>query len=489
MPSQEQNAPSLAEIADRVMVERGLLPTFPEEVQAEIKTIEQPAKPSPAKAFRDLRSKPWLSIDNDDSKDLDQLTFAERTSEGKDHVFVAVADVTSLVKRGSATDNYAAHNTTSVYTPTKIYPMLPPKLSTNLTSLNEDVDRCAIVSQIEITVEGEYRPIDIFAAQVRNHAKLAYHNVTDHLQQEAALQTQKASLPWLSDQLRLQDEIAQRIKGYRDRQGALVFGTFQVESVVVRGVAVGLEEKVDNRAHQLIENFMISANVAVTRFLAAQRLPTLRRVVRTPENWDRIVLLAKKKGGRLPSQPDGRALQKFLEDQHRLSPETFPDLSLAIIKLIGRGEYIAAFPGEQAPGHFDLAILDYAHTTAPNRRYPDVVMQRLVTSHLFGTPIPYNEQELADIARNCTQKETAASKVERRMQKSASALVMSQYIGETYQALVTGASSKGTWVRVTNPPVEGKLVSGAVGIDVGDIVTVALLSVDVVQGFIDFARV
>lgn len=487
--SYEKDTVTLAEVATQAMIERDFIIDFPPAVEKEIATIITPANIKTSSSFRDLRDRLWISIDNDDSKDLDQLTFAERLPSGTNKIFVAIADVDALVKKGSAIDLAAFHNTTSVYTPEKVFPMLPLKLSTNLTSLNENEDRCAVVVEMEIFGDGEYKLIDIYPSLVRNHAKLAYNNIADWLTGKASLPESVSQIKELPAQIKLQDQIAQKIKEFRFREGALNFSTIELQLYFVNGVPTGLEQIIHNRANSLIENYMIAANVCVTRYMIEHKIPTLRRVVRVPTRWERIVALASDLKEILPPEPDSKALRDFLQKQRQINPLNFPDLSLAIIKLIGRGEYVAGFPGEPAPGHFDLALNEYAHTTAPNRRYPDLIMQRLLKSYFYHEAIPYTNDELVSIAEQCTQKEDDATKVERRVMKSAAALILADLIGHQFPAIVTGANEKGTWVRLLDPPVEGKLVQGFENVDVGDHISVKLIHVDIRKGFIDFARI
>ena len=467
------------------MVERGLLADFPSEVSQQLDTIAAAAEPRPSKSFRDMRHLLWVSIDNDDSRDLDQVTFAENIHPGKDRIYVAVADVDAIVKRGSPIDRYALHNTTSVYTPTKVFPMLPPKLCYDLTSLNEQCDRCAIVVEMTVNEEGKYELCAVYPALVRNRAKLAYNKVADWIERDIPLPISKDLL----EQLKLQDACAVRIQQYRTEQGALGFETLEVQPIVVNEQVVRLEEKAVNRAHKLIENFMIAANVCMSRYFTDWNLPVMRRIVKTPKRWSRIVQLANQLGERLPPRPNVKALRDFLYKQRRFNPAQFPDLSLSIIKLLGRGEYVLGIPGGPAPGHFDLALRDYAHTTAPNRRFPDLVMQRLLKSQLYGEAIPYRRSELIHIAKECTKKEDDAVKVERRLIKCAAAMMLVHLVGHQYKAMVTGASRKGTWVRITNPPIEGRLTHGFEEVDVGDWIAVQLIRVDIRNGHIDFSRV
>lgn len=477
----------LTQIARQAMLDRGMQVDFPEAVNKEVALLKEPEKPRPAPTLRDMRDRLWISIDNDDSLDLDQVTYAE-TSDGKDILYVAVADVDDLVVHGSAIDQFAAGNTTSVYTPTAVFPMLPTKLSTNLTSLNEKQDRGAIVVEIEVGKEGQFDTRAIYPAWVRNQAKLTYNKIGAYIDSKGAKKELLPNLEGLSEQILLQDRLAQLMKEYRYRLGALSFGTIELQPSVVNGQVVELKESVHNRANALIENAMIAANVGVTLFLKEKNLPTLRRIVREPERWDRIVELAAEYGTTLPLKPDVKSLRDFLLSQRRTDQLHFPDISMAIIKLIGRGEYVVGFPGKTAIGHFDLALHDYSHTTAPNRRYPDLVMQRLLKNYFYGGANPYTDDELIALAKHCTEKEDDATKVERRVKKSAAAMVLAPQIGHEFEALVTGAGEKGTWVRLISPPIEGRLVKGFENLDVGHRVTVKLIHVDIPRGYIDFAR-
>jgi VacB/RNase II family 3'-5' exoribonuclease len=465
------------------MIERGFIPEFSKDVLIELASITAPAKAKIIPAFRDMRELLWVSIDNDDSRDLDQLTYAE-----DNRIYVAIADVDAIVKKGLPIDIQAAHNTTSIYTPTVVFPMLPLKLSNDLTSLNENTDRCANVVEMELEGDGRFHLISIYPALVRNRAKLTYHNVAGCVEKGICLGHLIPSIPGLVKQLALQDRIAQRIQAFRNAQGALEFGIAELQAVVVDGIPVGLQERTQNRAHKLIENYMIAANVCVTEFLHKNHLPTLRRVVKIPKRWNRIVSIAKILGEDLPAKPDPKALRAFLLRQKEKNPASFPELSLAVIKLIGRGEYILSSIHGKDLGHFNLAELEYAHTTAPNRRYPDVIMQRLLKSHLYGEPSPYTKSELAAIAAHCTVKESDAEKVERRLVKCAAAMVLAKEIGRQYKAMVTGKTERGTWVRLMEFPVEGKLVQGDRDLDVGDYLLVKLDHVDILKGFIDFRQ-
>jgi len=468
------------------MLERGLLPDFSPAEVAELAEIRLPATDG---GVRDLRGLLWASIDNDDSRDLDQLTVAEASPGGVVRALVAVADVDALVAKGSAIDAHARANTTSVYTAAEIFPMLPERLSTDLTSLADGQDRLAVVVELSLAGDGSLASSDVFRAVVHNRAKLAYDAVAAWLEGKGAMPEPVAATPGLEANLRLQDEMAQKLRALRHEHGALDLQTIETRPVFevdqLRDLAV--EEK--NRAKELIEDFMIAANGVTARFLEERRIPSIRRIVRTPKRWDRIVEVAAQLGERLPASPDPRALSGFLARRRAADPLRFPDLSLTIVKLLGSGEYVVEVPGAQAPGHFGLAVKDYTHATAPNRRFPDLITQRLLKAALAGIPSPYDEEELAELATHCTRQEDAANKVERQVEKSAAALLLVSRIGERFDAIVTGASSKGTWVRVFRPPVEGKLVAGFEGIDVAHRVRVELVSADVERGFIDFRRV
>jgi VacB/RNase II family 3'-5' exoribonuclease len=437
---------------------------------------------------RDLRGLLWVSIDNDDSRDLDQISVAESLPDGVVKILVAVADVDAAVKKGSAIDNHSQHNTTSVYTAAEIFPMLPEKLSTDLTSLNEGEDRLAIVIEMVIDQEGMLLRSDLYRAVVRNHAKLAYNSVAAWLEKEGPIPGRIAAVAGLDDQIRIQDRAAQGLRKVRHHHGALSLETIEAIPVFDGDQLRDLEIERSNRAKELIEDLMVAANGVTANYLSARGLPSLRRVLREPERWQRICELASGLGERLPLEPDAVALEKFLANQKKADPLRFPDLSLSVIKLMGKGEYVADLPGETPPGHFGLAVRDYTHSTAPNRRFPDLVTQRLLKAAMAGKPVPYSDDELKDVANHCTIMENEANKVERRVRKSAAALLLESRIGEKFDAIVTGASEKGTWVRIFHPPVEGKLVHGFDGLDVGDRVRVELIRTDVEQGFIDFAR-
>jgi VacB/RNase II family 3'-5' exoribonuclease len=503
-----QQRAHLEAIARRVMVERGLLPDFAPAALAELARLDQPARPMTAgaagaataaavageggapegDAARDLRSLLWCSIDNDDSRDLDQLSVAEALPEGAVKVLVAIADVDTLVHKGSAIDQHAEHNTTSVYTAARIFPMLPEKLSTDLTSLAPDEDRLSLVIELTVGKDGAVPRSDVYRAWVRNHAKLAYDGVGAWLEGKAAAPRRIGEVPGLDSLLRLQDQAAQRLRELRHERGALELETLQARPVFQEDEIVDLQVERGNRAKELIEDFMIAANGATAAFLTAKGFPSLRRVVRNPKRWPRIVEVAAGYGEHLPPEPDAPALAGFLVRRRQADPLRFPDLSLSVVKLLGAGEYVLERPGESAPGHFGLAVRDYTHSTAPNRRYPDLITQRLLKAALAARNQPYTAEELEGLAAHCTEQEDAAQKVERQVEKSAAAMLLESRIGQSFDGVVTGASEKGTWARIFHPPVEGRIVHGWQGLDVGDKVRVRLVATDADRGYIDFAR-
>jgi len=478
----------LRRIARRVMLERGLQPDFGAGALRQLETISAPpAEQGPA--IRDLRHLLWASIDNDDSRDLDQLSVAEPLSQDAARIWVAVADVDALVQRGSQLDDHARCNTTSVYTVAEIFPMLPERLSTDLTSLAEGQARLALVIEMTIDAAGAVVESDIYRAMVLNRAKLAYDSVTAWLTGDAAMPARVAAVSGLDRLLRLQDEVAQRLRRRRYDSGALGLQTIQPRALFEGELLLDLRPELGNRAKELIEDFMIAANGVTARFLAHRALPALRRVLRAPERWGRIVALAAAFGASLPATPDAAALNEFLRGRQQSAPDRFPDLSLSVVKLLGRGEYVLALPGKPSAGHFALSVQDYTHSTAPNRRFPDLITQRLVKAALGGRAADYQPAELEELAAHCTMQEDNAVKVERQVQKSAAALLLASRVGESFEGIVTGASQKGAWVRIDSPTVEGKIVQGEQGLDVGDRIRAVLLHTDVERGFIDFRRV
>ena len=483
------NAPSspLFAIAHEAMLERGLLPDFSAEVLAETGRIVR-AAPATGPGIRDLRELPWVSIDNDDSRDLDQLSVALPMAGGAVKVLVAIADVDALVRKDSAVDDHAWTNTTSVYTPAGMFPMLPEKFSTDLTSLGEGQDRRAVVMEMAIAADGSQSASNIYRAAVRNQAKLAYIGVAAWLDGLAPAPARLEAAPDLQEQLRIQDRVAKALRRVRQAEGALQLEASEARAVFDdEGALSDLLPETRNRAMDLIEDFMIAANGVNAHFFASRDQPSLRRVLPIPKRWDRIVALAAESGCRLPAKPDAVALDAFLGKARHADPERFPDVSLSVIKLLGRGEYALEVPGRISEGHFALAVKEYTHSTAPNRRFPDLVAQRLMKAALDRQPAPYSVDELATLARHCTEQEDNAAKVERRVRKSAAAMLLSSRIGARFDAIVTGAADKGTWVRISRPTTEGRVVRRFEGLDVGDRVRVELIHTDVARGFIDFA--
>ena len=475
----------LERIAHAAMLEAGLEPDFSAAAVAQADAIRGPAPMAPD--VRDLRALPWCSIDNDDSRDLDQLSVAQVSPDGSVKILVAIADVDALVAKGTPIDSHAQANTTSVYTAARIFPMLPEKLSTDLTSLADGQERLSIVIEMAITAEGAISSSQVYRAAVVNRAKLAYNSTAAWLEGTAPAPAAVTALRGLDEQLRIQDRAAQSLRRVRQARGALRLETTEVHAVFDGDALADLLPDEKNRAKELIEDFMIAANGVIARFLDSRGFASLRRVLRTPKHWDRIVTLARELGEKLPSQPDVAALDAFLAKRRAADPLRFPDLSLSVIKLLGSGEYMLDTPGQAAEGHFGLAVRDYTHSTAPNRRFPDLITQRLVKAALAGKPSPYSNQELGALAAHCTLEEDNAQKVERKVGKSAAALLLASRIGQQFDGIVTGASDKGTWVRITGPAAEGRVVRGFEGLEVGQRVRVQLLHTDAARGFIDFA--
>jgi len=477
----------LQDIAHRAMERYGLLPEFSPAA------IEQAREASPGTsrdpAVRDQRGLLWASIDNDESRDLDQLSVGESLGGGRMKVLVAIADVDVLVPAGSASDEHAMANTTSVYTPAEVFPMLPERFSTDLTSLGENDERLAMVVEMTVDAEGEVVDSEIYRALVLNKAKLTYNAVGAWLQHEGPLPAHAAAVSGLGDVLRVQDLAAQAMRQRRHSKGALTLDTLQANAVFAGDAITGLQADSKNRAKEMIEDLMIGANAATAAMLEAKGFAWIRRVLGVPRRWDRIVALAATFGDRLPDTPDAAALDAFLRKRQQADPLRFPDVSLSVVKMLGSGEYAVEPPGTVPAGHFGLAVTGYTHSTAPNRRFPDLLTQRLVKAAIAGAPAPYGRDQLIALAAHCTTQEDQAAKVERQVRKSAAALFLQSRIGERFHAIVTGASDKGTWVRTIGTPVEGRVVKGATGLDVGDTVDVRLVAADVDRGFIDFARV
>jgi len=487
MPNAATRPPDLQAIAKEVMLAHGFEPDFPPQVQDQLADLKRkPPLVVAAPGVRDLRDLLWSSIDNDTSRDLDQIEVAQRLSDGQVKILVGIADVVAFLRKQSPIDEHAARETTTVYAGIRNFPMLPEELSTGQTSLLENQDRLSVIIEFVVDATGVVTSSDVYQAVVRNKAQLQYNSVGKWLEGSAAAPAKVAASGDLQEQLKLQDEIAQKLKNQRYRNGALNIQTDEVRPLVLNEQVVDVIKQQKNRATELIEDFMVAANGVVARFL--QNVSSLRRIVRTPERWDRIVQLAAAKGFKLPSEPDSKALNDFLLHRKAADPDHFAELSLAVIKLIGPGEYVVERVGEVAPGHFGLAVQDYTHSTAPNRRFPDVVTQRLIKAMLSGQRNPYSDDELMAIAANCTQKENAARKVEREMAKRLAAVALQHRIGEVFDAIVTGVTPHGTFVRVLQQHVEGLLAQGQRGLDVGDKLRAKLIRTDLEKGYIDFAR-
>jgi VacB/RNase II family 3'-5' exoribonuclease len=478
----------LQAVAKEVVLQHGFNPDFPPAVQQQLADLRaHPPAIAAGGSVRDLRSQLWSSIDNDTSRDLDQIEVAQRLPNGGVKVLVGVADLDAFIPKLSAIDQHAARETTTVYTGIRNFPMLPEELSTGKTSLLENQDRLSVVVEFVVGADGRVTSSDVYRAVVRNQAQLQYNSLGAWLEGTAAAPAKVAASADLQAQLRLQDEVAQKLRNRRYENGALDLDTEETTALLLNAQVVDVVKQQKNHATELIEDFMIAANGVVARML--EKVSSLRRIVKQPERWDRIVQLAADHGIKLPPDPDSKALNDLLVKRKAEDPDHFAELSLTVIKLIGPGEYVLERPGDPAPGHFGLAVQDYTHSTAPNRRFPDIVTQRLVKAMLAGQPNPYSDNELSAIAANCTAKGDAARKVERDMSKRLAASAMQNRIGAIFDAVVTGASPKGTFVGVQQPHVEGLLAQGQQGADVGDRFRVKLIRVDVQRGFIDFARV
>ncbi len=487
MPAANPTHLDLQAIARQIMQQRGFEPDFPPQIAQQLADLKaHPPQIAVANNIRDLRNLLWSSIDNDTSRDLDQIEVAERAANGDVKVMVGIADVDAFVPKQTPIDQHAAKETTTVYAGVRNFPMLPVELSTGKTSLLESQDCLSVIIEFVVDSTGVVKASNVYRALVRNKAQLQYNSVGAWLEGKSPAPPKVAASADLQAQLKLQDEVAQKLKAQRFQHGALNFQTDEIQPLLLNDTVIDVAKQQRNRATDLIEDFMIAANGVVACFL--RNVSSIRRIVRTPERWDRIVQLAATKGEKLPAQPDSKALNDFLIRRQAADPDHFADVSLAVIKLIGPGEYVLERAGEAAPGHFGLAVQDYTHSTAPNRRFADVVTQRLIKAVLAGQKNPYSDDELTAIAANCTQKEDAAKKVEREMSKRLAAVAMQQHIGEVFNAIVTGVTDHGTFIRVQQPPIEGLLAQGQQGLDVGDKLRAKLIRTDPQKGFIDFAR-
>ena len=477
-------------IADQAMIDNGFVPEFAPAVRKEVNTLEAKSSESFSdKSVRDLREFLWSSIDDPKTRDLDQVEYAEPLQNGEVRLRIGIADVDAFVPRGSATDKHAEKNCTSVYAGVKTFPMLPEELSTDLTSLVEGEDRLVVVTEMIVCPDGSVKSAAFYRALIQNKAKLSYEAIAAWLEGETVPPKTLKSIPELEAQVRLQAKTAEHLAEFRRKLGAIDLGTIQAVPVTnEKGRVIELKVIEPNSARELIANFMIAANVEMAEYLESKGGPSLRRIVRKPKYWDRIVEIAEELGEKLPPAPDSRALADFLQRRKKADPVHFPDLSLAVVKSLGPGEYTVQAPGEESEGHFGLAVQDYTHSTAPNRRYADLITQRLVKAALKSGPVPYDLIQLKQIAAACTDRDNAARKVERKMRKVAAALLLDDKIGQVFDAIVTGVSEKGTFARVIKPPVDGRIMRGERGLRVGDKVRVRLLSTDPERGFIDFAK-
>jgi VacB/RNase II family 3'-5' exoribonuclease len=487
MPIPNPSRVDLQATAKEVMRLHGFEPDFSPAIQQQLAELRgHPPQIAAGKDVRDLRSLLWSSIDNDTSRDLDQIEVAERLPNGDVKILIGIADVDAFVPKQTPVDQHAARETTTVYAGVCNFPMLPEELSTGKTSLLENQDCLSVVCEFVVDAGGHVTSGVVYRALVRNHAQLQYNAVGAWLEGTATAPPKVGSSADLQAQLRLQNEAAQKLKNQRFENGALSLQTDELHALILNDQVVDMQKQQKNLATELIEDFMIAGNGVVARML--EKVSSLRRIVKQPERWDRIVQLAATFGEKLPPDPDSKSLNDFLVKRKAADPDHFAELSLGVIKLIGPGEYVLERPGEPSPGHFGLAVQDYTHSTAPNRRFPDVVTQRLIKSMIAGQPNPYSDSELTAIAANCTEREDAARKVEREMSKRLAAVAMQNRIGTAFDAVVTGVTPHGTFVRALQAHVEGLLAQGAQGLDVGDKLRVKLIRTDIQHGYIDFAR-
>ncbi len=486
-PKKQYTRSDLSRIAVIVMKEKGLEPDFSKEIHDQLSEINSPGIDDDPK-IQDLTHLLWCSLDNDDSRDLDQLTTCAEIGNGSYKIFIAIADVDVLIKKNTPIDEHAQFNTASVYTSARIFPMLPEKLSTNFTSLNFDEPRLALVTEIVIGSTGDVQGSTIYRAKVLNKAKLAYDAVSDWIIGNSPVPLAISSVPGMDLQIKNQDQIAQKLRVKRHEAGSLQLEIFQPKAIFEGERIIGIAEQEHNRGRQLIEEFMIATNESTAHFLQKKGIPSLRRIVRSPDRWLRIVELAKQYGEALPNDPDSKALSEFLAKRRLADPLRFPDLSLIVVKLMGPGEYVLERPGADPIGHFGLAVQDYMHSTAPNRRYPDLITLRMLKHAIANQPSPYDNQELYSLAVHCTTQEDAIRKVERRVRKSEAALFLEPYIGKDFDGVITGITPNYGWVRIFNPPAEGMLLKLPRDAAIGNKLRVKLVSTDVELGHINFMK-
>ncbi len=517
----------LAQAALDEMHEAGFKPEFGPGVAEQVNEIREElrkefAKEAPGSGVPDLRELAWSSIDNDTSRDLDQIEVAERVADGI-RIHVAIGDVASAVEKDSPIDQHAKAQTQTIYTAVKNFPMLPLELSAGMTSLNENGDRMAVMMSFTVGANGEMSDEQISRAWVRNRAQLAYSRVGPFIDAHAAASTSAVGVTMqdvealrsdsarasedadgpaftetsesrelagaIADQLLMQATATQRLHRARIQNGALEFHRGETEPVIADGRVVSVHDVIQNQAMYLIEDLMVAANGVMARALRKGKRSGLQRVVKVPQRWERIVALAMEHKWELPANPDSVALNNFLAHMRDTDADHYPDLAVAVIKLMGPGEYMVMTPDDDPTGHFGLAVRDYTHSTAPNRRYPDMVTQRVLHAMMEGAPPPYSDGDLAAIATHCNEADKALRKIDRAMQKRVAAVAMAHRIGEIFRGVVTGASEKGVYVRVIDPPFEGRVIQNFDGLDVGDRVSVKLLHTDPARAFIDFAKV
>jgi exoribonuclease-2 len=481
-----EQAPDLVALAERFMVNAGFDIDLDSRDWAELNAVRQQLQD--VQDRKDMREVMWSSIDNADSQDLDQIEFCEQMDDGNIRLYVGIADVDACVKKGGRIDAYAGTNATSVYTGVKVFGMIPEELSYHRTSLLGNEDREAMVMQIDVHEDGSVSGFDVYFALVRNYAKLAYEKVAAWLKNGGKYLAIDAQ-PGMAAQIKLQEQCALRLRAANERAGALSVQTIEAHPVAVNGVVVDLEITETNRARDIIQQFMVTMNSALAHYMDAKGAAIIQRIVRKPRRWPKLVELAASFDVTLPAEPDAVALAQFVASRRAADRKSFPDLSLKVVKLLGPGEYVVHMPDAPDEGHFGLAVHEYTHATAPNRRYADLVLQRQVKAMLRGESAPYSPEELGTVAQHCMDRENAAHKVERYMRKAAAAVLLSSHIGEEFDAVVTGASPKGVYVRLLKPPAEGRVVKNEKGLDVGDEVRVRLLDTDWAQAFIDFERV
>jgi VacB/RNase II family 3'-5' exoribonuclease len=471
--------------AHRAMHEAGFRPEFGGAVMQEVAELSNRQTENDA---TDLTHLNWSSIDNEESRDLDQLEYAEKKGNDNIRLMVAISSVIDHVRKDGPIYLHAAYNTTSVYTGVETFHMLPEALSTDRTSLLEGQTRLAMVVDLEVTPNGDLINPQVYRARVQNHARLTYEEAGEFMQGNSHASEIISTCPWLREQLSLQMAASHRLISLRKKEGALTFSSFEPRLVKRNGKIVDLKLYPHTVARELIESFMVAVNISTATYLKSKNWPIIERVVTAPRRWGRIREVVREYGVELPLEPEQKALSSFLAKQRAKDEVKFQTLSLAIVKLLGPGEYVVEYTHGPQQGHFGLAVDDYSHSTAPNRRFADLVLQKLLRACSAGQPMPYSDDELQQIAARCTERETAARKVERLMRKVCAATLIRARVGQEFSGMITGASRKGTYARLFDFPAEGKVVRGERGVDVGDRVRLRLLNADPETGFIDLER-